>query len=127
MSFKDTNPGGFEGITIVFVTEDKTETIHIKPEKEQTYEEFLANKRKKVINYLSSLYKPFELQKFDYVIDGNKETLVIDDVKISCQGNSMYAIKEEILGYLIVRKYTRYLPEDLVQELFKRVKRSWEK
>ena len=121
-----------EGITIIVVKDDKVETKHITKEnpgneKEQlkAYLEFKANE---VMRIIEPICNAFEIYYFDYdIAPNNEETLIIENQKIACSMNSYEAIVEEVLGYIIVKKYNRYLPEELKKELYARIQRSWYK
>lgn len=68
--------------------------------------EYLQAKRLKVLDAIMPIMQAFEITNYDYIIkeDLQKETLRIGNTYICCSCNSIEAIINEILKYLIVKR-----------------------
>lgn len=66
----------------------------------------LEEKRKEVLKAIKPICEAFNL-RYDYIVKegGQTETLVLDGQKIGCSMNSIYAIKNEIIGYIFAKIY----------------------
>lgn len=119
VGFKNTNPG----VIIDIKTGDT-------PKYEESFQikNYLKIKQNEVLGIIEPICHAFGIYYFDYEIDEhNQETLVLEKQKINCSMNSYKAIIEEVLGYIIVKKYRRYLDEELKDKLYKVIQRSWHK
>lgn len=68
----------------------------------------LNTKRAEVLKEIKPICEAFGLE-YDYIVktEGQTETLVLDGQKIGCSMNSIYAIKNEIIGYIFAKIYCR--------------------
>lgn len=67
----------------------------------------LQEKREEVLKEIKPIMEAFNITDYDYVVqsEGQTETLIINSQKIGCSMNSIYAIKNEIIGYLFAKIY----------------------
>ncbi|MCI8587573.1 MAG: hypothetical protein HFJ49_03050 [Clostridia bacterium] len=65
-------------------------------------------KRTEVIKTIKPICEAFNIE-YDYIVKetGQTETLVLNGQKIGCSMNSIYAIKNEIIGYIFAKIYCR--------------------
>ena len=72
-----------------------------------TDKEYLIKKRLEVLEEIKPICEAFNIKKYDYVISdtGQRETLVIRDVKIGCSSNSISAVVQELVGYIFLMKW----------------------
>ena len=70
--------------------------------------EQLKKKRLEVLEAIKPICEAFNIG-YDYIVKekGQTETLVLDDQKIGCSMNSIYAIKNEIIGYIFAEIYCK--------------------
>lgn len=69
----------------------------------------LKNKREEVLKAIKPICEAFNIKNYDYVIQetGQIETLVLNGQRIGCSMNSIYAIKNEIIGYIFAKIYCK--------------------
>lgn len=67
----------------------------------------LTEKRIEVIEKIKPICSAFEINDYDYIIDGNREYLKLDDTLICCDWNSISAIIDELIGYLFVKRFCK--------------------
>lgn len=74
----------------------------------ERYEE-LRNKREEVLKAIKPICEAFNIKNYDYIIQetGQIETLVLNGQRIGCSMNSIYAIKNEIIGYIFAKIYCK--------------------
>ena len=74
---------------------------------ENRFEE-LKKKREEVLKAIKPICEVFNLE-YDYIIKqtGQTETLVLNGQKIGCSWNSIYAIQNEIIGYIFAEIYCK--------------------
>lgn len=67
----------------------------------------LKEKREEVLKEIKPIMEAFDIKEYDYIVkeEGQTETLVIEGQKIGCSLNSIYAIKNEIIGYIFATIY----------------------
>ncbi len=67
---------------------------------------YLEEKRKEVLEAIKPICEAFKLN-YDYIIkeEGQRETLVLNGQKIGCSMNSIYATKNEVIGYIFAKIY----------------------
>lgn len=68
--------------------------------------EYLKEKQKEVLEAIKPICEVFNLE-YDYIVkeEGQTETLVLNGQKIGCSMNSIYAIKNEVIGYIFATIY----------------------
>lgn len=66
--------------------------------------EILQEKRLEVLKAIKPICEAFGIKDYDYIVknEGQKETLVVEGTKIGCSCNSIYAVKQELIGYIFV-------------------------
>ena len=90
-------------------------------------DEYLKKKRIEVLEAIDPICKAFNISDYDYEVyeDGN-EILRIYKTRIGCCSNSVFAVKQELVGYLFVCYWKgRYLP--FRTQCFNRIKEYWKK
>lgn len=69
---------------------------------------YYADKLKQINNAIVPICEAFHINDYGYEIDENgKETLVLEGQKIGCTSNSVSAVVNELIGYIIVTRYCR--------------------
>lgn len=70
----------------------------------ETYLEILEEKRLEVLKAIKPICDVFGIKDYDYIVknDGQKETLVVEGTKIGCSFNSIYAVKQELIGWIFI-------------------------
>mgnify|MGYP005765689083 FL=1 len=68
----------------------------------------LKDKRVEVLKAIKPICEAFNIE-YDYIVkeEGQTETLVLNGQKIGCSMNSIYAIKNEIIGYIFAKIYCK--------------------
>lgn len=68
--------------------------------------QYLKKKRLEVLEEIKPICEAFNIE-YDYIVkeEGQTETLILDGQKIGCSMNSIYAIKNEIIGYIFAKIY----------------------
>lgn len=68
----------------------------------------LNMKRTEVLEKIKPICEAFNIE-YDYIVEetGQTETLVLNGQKIGCSMNSIYAIKNEIIGYIFATIYCK--------------------
>jgi hypothetical protein len=66
--------------------------------------EYLEEKRLKVLEEIKPICDAYGITDYDYEVRtaGQTETLRIRDTKIGCSSNSIFAIKQELTGYIFL-------------------------
>lgn len=75
-----------------------------------TNKEYLEKKRLEILEYIKPICEAFNIE-YDYVIGkyGDfSETLILNGQEIGCSMNSIFAVKEEVIGYIFVKNYNRW-------------------
>lgn len=96
--------------------------------------EYFETKRKQVLEHLKPLLEDFiglEPTDYEYITNGigedyavKEELLRIKDVKINCKWNSIDAVLQEALGWVIVNYFTKGLGAFENQAMVE-IKRTW--
>lgn len=83
-------------------------------------------KRTEVIKEIKPICEAFNI-KYDYIVkeNGQIETLVLDGQKIGCSMNSIYAIKNEIIGYIFAKIYCHNNWWHFQPQTLKHIKQYW--
>lgn len=71
---------------------------------------YLKEKRLEILEYIKPICEVFNIE-YDYVIGKHgdfSETLILNGQEIGCSMNSMFAVKEEVIGYIFVNHYNRW-------------------
>ena len=87
----------------------------------------LQEKRIEVLKAIKPICEAFKIKDYDYVIQetGQIETLVLNGQKIGCSMNSIYAIKNEIIGYIFAKIYCKDKWWHFKQHTLKFIKQYW--
>ena len=65
-------------------------------------------KKERILIALAPICEVFNIDDYDYLIDETgKEVLKLNDTYIGCSGNSVSAVVDELIGYIIIKKYCR--------------------
>lgn len=74
-----------------------------------THEEYMKNKREKVIEVIKPICEAFGIHEYDYeVVRGYpSESLVVEGQRIGCASNSVGAVVMELIGYIFVNTYAK--------------------
>lgn len=88
--------------------------------------EYLKEKRKEVLKEIKQICEAFNLE-YDYIVkeEGQTETLVLNGQKIGCSMNSIYAIKNEIIGYIFATIYCHDVWWYHKPQTLKHIKKYW--
>ena len=86
----------------------------------------LNMKRTEVIKAIKPICEAFNIE-YDYIVKetGQTETLVLDGQKIGCSMNSIYAIKNENIGYIFAKIYCRNNWWHFQPQTLKYIKQYW--
>ena len=70
--------------------------------------EYYEKKVSTVVEEIKPICEVFHID-YDYIWDAktHQEYLVLNGQKIGCTGNSISAVKDELLGYIFVTKYCK--------------------
>ena len=70
--------------------------------------EYLKKKRLKVLEAIKPICDVFKIEDYDYLIRDDfqqTETLRIYNTYIGCSWNSIEAVIDELMGYIIIKRY----------------------
>lgn len=68
----------------------------------------MKDKREEVLMAIKPICEVFGIADYDYIIDERgKERLKLNDTYIGCDGNSVSAVIDELIGYIIIKRYCR--------------------
>lgn len=83
-------------------------------------------KKTEVIKEIKPICEAFNIE-YDYIVKetGQTETLVLDGQKIGCSMNSIYAIKNEIIGYIFAKIYCKDKWWHFKPHTLKYIKQYW--
>lgn len=72
--------------------------------------EYLIKKRIKVLEAIKPICEAFKISNYDYEVDikNKREVLIIYDIKIGCNCNSIEAVKNELIGFIFLRTWCRH-------------------
>lgn len=75
---------------------------------EESVIKYYEEKIKKVVQEIKPICDVFNI-KYDYVWDAktNQEYLILNGQKIGCTGNSISAVKDELIGYIFISTYCK--------------------
>ena len=73
------------------------------------YCDFLIEKRKKILEEIKPYCKLFGITDYDYFVNTNTggEILKLNNTYIGCTSNSVMAVVDEFIGYIIINRYCR--------------------
>lgn len=71
--------------------------------------EYLESKRIKVLETIKPICEAFNIKDYDYIVNvpNQNEILRIYDTYIGCCSNSIEAIINELIGFIVIRIYCR--------------------
>lgn len=71
--------------------------------------DYLINKRKEVLEEIKPYCEVFGIKNYDYFVNTKTsgEVLKLNDTYIGCTGNSMSAVIDEFIGYIIINRYCK--------------------
>lgn len=92
-----------------------------------TLEEYLNEKQSEVLKVIKPICEAFGIKNYDYIINAElySEILKLDNTYIGCRGNSIDAIINELLGYIIIERNIDL--GTFENQTIKYLKRHWEK
>ncbi len=70
---------------------------------------YLGQKRIDALKEITPICEVFGIKDFDYYVNtetGNEE-LILNGTRIGCCGNSIYAIKNELIGYIFINTFCK--------------------
>jgi hypothetical protein len=69
--------------------------------------EYLEQKRLEVLKDIKPICEAFGIQDYDYEVSdkGQSETLRLNQTRIGCSCNSIFAIEQELIGYIFVKMW----------------------
>lgn len=72
----------------------------------EEYEEYLKEKRIKVLELITPICEVFRIANYDYIVDGKiyRETLKLNNTYIGCTGDSLRAIIDELISYIVIER-----------------------
>ena len=70
---------------------------------------YLKEKRIKVLNEIKPYCELFGITDYDYFVNINTggELLKLNSTYIGCTGNSIMAVIDEVIGYIIINRYCK--------------------
>lgn len=71
-----------------------------------THEEYMKNKREKVLEVIKPICEAFDIHNYDYEVHP-REILVVEGERIGCALNSVGAVVMELIGYIFVKTYAK--------------------
>lgn len=73
----------------------------------RTYLEILEEKRLEVLKAIKPICDVFGIKDYDYEVSdkGQSETLRLNQTRICCSCNSIFAIQQELTGYIFVNTW----------------------
>lgn len=88
--------------------------------------EELNKKRIEVLKEIKPICEAFNID-YDYIVKekGQTETLVLNGQKIGCSMNSIYAIKNEVIGYIFAEIYCKDKWWHFKPHTLKYIKQYW--
>lgn len=72
--------------------------------------DYIKEKRLKILETIKPICDAFQIDDYDYLIRDDfqqTETLRIYDTYIGCSYNSIEAVVDELIGYIIINRYCR--------------------
>lgn len=89
--------------------------------------EYLKQKRIEVLKEIKPICEAFGISDYDYIVKDERqtETLRIESTKIGCSCNSIYAVKQELTGYLFVCYFRERCLGHFKTHVFNEIKRYW--
>lgn len=74
-----------------------------------THEEYMKNKREKVLEVIKPICEAFDIHNYDYEVARGypPERLVVEGQRIRCESNSIGAVVMELIGYIFVNTYAK--------------------
>lgn len=90
-------------------------------------EEYLNEKQIEVLKEIKPICEAFGIKNYDYIINAElySEILKLDNTYIGCRGNSIDAIINEVLSYIIIKRKINL--GTFENQTIKYLKRYWEK
>lgn len=68
----------------------------------------IKSKRERILTTIKPICEVFGIADYDYIItESEKERLKLNDTYIGCDGNSVSAVIDELIGYIFIKKYCR--------------------
>ena len=69
--------------------------------------ERLKEKRLEALKAIKPICDVFGIKDYDYEVSdkGQSETLRLNQTRIGCSGNSIFAIEQELIGYIFVKMW----------------------
>ena len=73
------------------------------------YWDFLIEKRVKILEEIKPYCELFGITDYEYFVNTNTggEVLKLNNTYIGCTGNSVMAVVDEFIGYIIIKRYCR--------------------
>lgn len=70
---------------------------------------FLKEKRIEALSNIKPYCEVFGIENYDYFVNTNTggEVLKLNNTYIGCTGNSIMAIIDEVIGYIIINRYCK--------------------
>lgn len=89
--------------------------------------ERLQQKRIEVLKEIKPICEAFGITDYDYIVSdkGQTETLRIESIKIGCSCNSIYAVIQELVGYLFICYFRDRSLGNFKTHVFNQIKRYW--
>lgn len=72
--------------------------------------DYLKEKRLKVLEEIKPICEAFNISDYDYIVRDDyqqTETLRLNNTYIGCSYNSISAVVDELIGYIIIKRYCR--------------------
>lgn len=91
------------------------------------YLKYLQEKRTEVLKEIKPICEAFGIDDYDYIVSdkGQTETLRIGTTKIGCSCNSIYAVVQELVGYLFICYFRERALGHFKTQVFNEIKRYW--
>lgn len=89
-------------------------------------EDYLQSKRETVLETIKPICDAFGIYSYDYVVDGGREYLQVEDTKIGCSMNSIYATVRQLINYIWMKtEYPNVYLEGSEEEIYRRLTKYW--
>lgn len=88
----------------------------------------LEQKRLDVLKEIKPICEAFGISDYDYIIVHDytlQEILRIEKVKIACSCNSIYAVKQELVGYIFINYFKERALGRFKTQVFNQITAYW--
>jgi hypothetical protein len=89
--------------------------------------EYLEEKRLEVLKEIKPICDAFGIKDYEYEVSdkGQREILLIEGTKIGCSCNSVYAVKQELIGWIFLAMWRQRSLGAFENQTKKIIKQYW--